>query len=360
MSSLRLAASLATLLFFSSFAAAQIYAPDCSLTWEWTFNSIDQNACTVAAYLMATCNGGAFTINALKPGYSYTGPSGVDDTNLCKCNTVTYSLISACDACQGAPWTTWSDYSSNCTKTLPPSTFPNPVPSGTRVPQWALIDITSENNWNANKSFSVGDSPEKAPGAILGPSGAAVSVSGATVSASGTRSGATSSLFGESSSTVKPTSSSTPKSSSNMGAIVGGVVGCVIVIALASIAFVLFLRRRGSEAPAPIAPPVVSASQPPMDEVQQPLTMNDGYAASSIPGSIGSSMPGTPVSPMRIYDPNDPSTFPGYEGSGYEGVPQTPATPPQGPVPSFNGTTNSLATMQTSRPQQGYHGLPTV
>jgi hypothetical protein len=77
-----LAAPLVTFLFFSGFAAAQIYAPDCSLTWEWvcflnaffylplppvdeltgcsqTFNSLDQNACTVAAYLMSTCNGGS-------------------------------------------------------------------------------------------------------------------------------------------------------------------------------------------------------------------------------------------------------------------------------------------------------------
>ena len=86
----------------------------------------------------------AFTINALRPGYSYTGPSGVDNSNLCKCNTVTYSLISACDACQGEAWTTydfhrrsllnssweltyavisWSEYSFNCSKTLPPSSW---------------------------------------------------------------------------------------------------------------------------------------------------------------------------------------------------------------------------------------------
>ena len=78
-----LVAPLASLLLLSGFAAAQIVAPDCSLTWGWvcfffvavascrcasaqagvlfvlqTFNSIDQNACTVAAYLMSTCNGG--------------------------------------------------------------------------------------------------------------------------------------------------------------------------------------------------------------------------------------------------------------------------------------------------------------
>jgi len=143
-----------------------------------------------------------------------------------------------------------------------------------------------------------------------------------------------------------------------MGAIVVGAVGGVVVISLAAVAIVFFLRRRRPEAPAPVGPPAFGAYQPPMDEVQQPLTMDDAYTASSFPGTIGtSSIPGTP---MRIYDPNDPSTFPGYEGvpqTGYQGVPQTPTTPLQGPVPSLNETGNSLATMQTSR---GYHGLPTV
>jgi hypothetical protein len=46
----------------------------------------------------------AFTINALAPGFHYTGPTGYDDTDLCKCNTVTYSLLSACVACQGEEW----------------------------------------------------------------------------------------------------------------------------------------------------------------------------------------------------------------------------------------------------------------
>lgn len=46
-----------------------------------------------------------FTIPNLEPGNSYTGPTGTgDDGDLCKCNTVVYSLMSACDACQGAKW----------------------------------------------------------------------------------------------------------------------------------------------------------------------------------------------------------------------------------------------------------------
>ena len=146
------------------------------------------------------------------------------------------------------------------------------------------------------------DSPEIAPGAILGASGAS-GAAGATVPASGTRSGATSSFFNEPSSNAKPTSSSKSKSSSNLAPIIGGVVGGVAVIALLVTTIAFIMQRGRSEASAPVAPPFVGAYQPPMDEIQQPLTVGDGYAASTIPGTIGSStsIPGTPVSPMRIY-----------------------------------------------------------
>ena len=48
-----------------------------------------------------------FTIDPLPPGYSYIGPSGADDSDLCKCSTVGYSLISACGGCQGQSWITY-------------------------------------------------------------------------------------------------------------------------------------------------------------------------------------------------------------------------------------------------------------
>ena len=121
-------------------------------------------------------------------------------------------------------------------------------------------------------------------------------------------------------------------------------MGGLVVISLAAVAIVFFLRRRRQGAQA-VAPPVVGTSQPPMDEIQQPLRMDDGYMGSSTPGTIGSSS-----TPVTI---GSSSTF-----LGYQGVPQTPATP-EGEVPSLNGAGNSLATMQTSR-AQGYHGYPTV
>ncbi len=47
-------------------------------------------------------------------------------------------------------------------------------------------------------------------------------------------------------------------------------------------------------------------------------------------------------------DPNDPTTFPGYQGVP---EPQSLGTSPQGP--------DALVSLQTSQ-QPGYHGLPTV
>ncbi|KAH9971461.1 hypothetical protein BJV74DRAFT_865871 [Russula compacta] len=338
-----LAALTSLLLLFPGFVVAQIFAPNCPtsslVSWGWTFNSLDQNACTVAAYLMSTCNGGSFTINALQSGYSYTGPTGgIDDSNMCKCNTISYSLISACDACQGSDWISWSNYSANCTKTLPPSTFPSPVPAGTRIPKWALLDVTAQNNWNANDSFVAGDSPELGPGAVVGPSGVstAASVIGTATPSSLSHAGASPSPTSGSDS-----SSNGSSSSSNVGAIAGGVAGGIAAVAIAGVAVFFFLRRGRRQAP---STPLTAQQQ--MEQVQHlPPPSDDGTFAPP-------SAPGTPLAPMRLYDPNDPTTFPGYQA-----VP--PDSPPSVPFSPYSASGHTLATTHTPRPQ-GYHGLPTV
>ncbi|KAF8466493.1 hypothetical protein DFH94DRAFT_344985 [Russula ochroleuca] len=137
---LRVVAPLASLFFFSAFAVAQVSAANCTLeTWDWTFNSLGQTPCTVAAYMMATCHGGHYRLPPLSTGGTYLGNRS---NNLCHCNTVSYSLLSACSACKGEGWLSWFDYVTNCNNTMPPSSFPNPVPLGIRVPQWALLDVT--------------------------------------------------------------------------------------------------------------------------------------------------------------------------------------------------------------------------
>jgi hypothetical protein len=140
-----LATPLAFLVFFSGFALAQINSPNCESTWAWvcilpfpssdlmTFLSSHSILSTkIRVKLQRTCwrhvmgavsrclfdlpcigepyrplSFAAFTISPLQQGYSYFGPSGVDDSNLCKCSTVGYSLLSACGGCQGQTWVTY-------------------------------------------------------------------------------------------------------------------------------------------------------------------------------------------------------------------------------------------------------------
>ena len=140
-----LATLLAFLFFFSGFAVAQIISPSCESTWAWvcilsflssdlmTFSSSHSILSTkIRVRSQRTCLGHAmravcrllvclpclgelhllvsfvaFTILPLQPGYSYFGPSSVDDSNLCKCSTVGYSLLSACGGCQGQTWVTY-------------------------------------------------------------------------------------------------------------------------------------------------------------------------------------------------------------------------------------------------------------
>lgn len=368
------------LLAASDLVAAQINAPDCSLTWDWSFNTLGQNACTVAAYLMSTCNNGAFSINALLPGYSYTGPTALDGTNMCKCNTVAYNLLSACDACQSAIWISWAEYSSNCTTTLAPSSFPNAVPSGTRVPHWALMDPTLEGLWDATAALGVGDSPEVMPGSFI--SASSLTSTGAGAGHATTAIASTSRVAGSPSSATSPVSnsgsSSKSGSSSNTAAIAGGVAGGVVALATIGALLIYFLRKKTP----PQAPSAAFVVDPPMS-AQPPMSQMGQVASPPLPSDDGSTYaPGTPVSPMKLYNPSDPSTYPGYQS-----VPTTevhvPAAPyEQGYDASLNGNTlggntmntlggntlnggnalggNNLASMQTAHPVSGYHGLPTV
>jgi len=83
------------------------------------YNSLQQSPCDIAAKLAGVCTGRSgsfisqfqitalllvtdFTIDPLDgPGDSYNIPSA-DQMTKCMCNTVFYSLLAACCACQGA------------------------------------------------------------------------------------------------------------------------------------------------------------------------------------------------------------------------------------------------------------------
>ncbi|KAH9047436.1 hypothetical protein EDB83DRAFT_1461423 [Lactarius deliciosus] len=201
----------ACLPIFAGLASAQLVYPNCTAGWEWSYNSLGQNPCNVAAYLEATCGTGRSL---------YRGPNA-GQSNLCECNTVVYSLVSACGACQGSSeWIQWSQWYINCTTVSTDGTYPNSIPAGTRIPRWAYLEVSAADTWNATAAQSAGDTPE----------GTATTVS--STSSTSVPSASTSS------------SSSSNKSSSSTGAIAGGVVGGVVGATVLVGLIIWYTRRR--------------------------------------------------------------------------------------------------------------------
>ncbi|KAH9054917.1 hypothetical protein EDB87DRAFT_1361206 [Lactarius vividus] len=352
------------LLFVGDLVVSQIDAPICTdfESWEWSFNSLGQNPCLVSAYLMATCYGGAFTVNPLLGvGDWYWSPTKEEahKANFCWCNTVIFSLVTACSGCQEGLSRSWTEYSRNCTGTLEPSTFPNPVPVGTRVPQWTLLDVTRTNLWDATAARSVGDTPEILPGALIGTS----------VSSSVSPTSSTVSSLPASASPVSTTSGSGP----NAGAIAGGVAGGVIAMAaVAGLVFSVWRKRRHAQEPSAAfvvkdAPPSPSSSEmgqaPPAPSYRpivvpqtsqvhpapsyEPVHMAAGSQVHTVP-SYGH----MPVPQTVPNDLNNTTTYPQHQGT-------TASTPPVHVSYTWYLGANDPANMQPLRPQ-GDHGPPTA
>ncbi|KAH9980998.1 hypothetical protein BGW80DRAFT_303504 [Lactifluus volemus] len=257
------------LLFVGSiYVCAQVSAPNCTnASLDWSFNSLDQNPCLVAAYLLAVCSSGRYVMSALLLGESYEGPGGPVVSNLCQCNTVVYCLISACDACQGGSWTKWSEWSLNCDTKAAQGTFPEAIPLGTRIPNWAYINPVPGDNWNLSTAqiAASANSPEVTGTASL------VSTSTTANPSTGT-----------------PTSTSSSKNKMRIGAIAVGVLGGIITAgSIAAVVAWLVIRRRRTH---PVPSPIKEEKTGEMEE--QPTE----------PYHFGTR--------QRIYDPSDPSTHP--------------------------------------------------
>jgi hypothetical protein len=96
-----------------------------------SFNSQKQSPCQVVSSLFSICTSGmlccihiqiaisdfsspvGYIVKQADTGSHYTGPT-IDSQNPCQCSTVSYSLISACAACQNATVTQWGEWSANC------------------------------------------------------------------------------------------------------------------------------------------------------------------------------------------------------------------------------------------------------
>ncbi|KAA1469436.1 hypothetical protein DENSPDRAFT_878916 [Dentipellis sp. KUC8613] len=273
---------------------AQVSAPQCSAGWDWMYNSLHQSPCVVGAYIASVCNNGLFSVVPLPSGQHYVGPeAGLSSP--CLCNTVSYSLFSACDLCQGGFPTTWSDWHLNCTAVSPDGVLEVDIPNSTKVPQWAFQNVTATNMWSNATAFSVGDGVESpAPSAINSSHG-----------------------------------------KSNVGPIVGGVVGGIggAILLAGAIGFFIIRQRRRR----------LSHTAPSALYAQESLNnLNPNKAVYPVAG---------PEVPRRYYDPSDPATYPPMS--------QIPSSPPmhaqadevpQEPMYGENGF--------IMQPNRVYTGLP--
>ncbi|KAG8922947.1 hypothetical protein FRC01_013420 [Tulasnella sp. 417] len=245
----------------------------------------------------------------------YNPPQGSGVTQ-CRCNTVVYSLISACSYCQGGLVGKWSDWISFCPSSYVNNRFPETVPPETDVPGWADLDPTTAGIWNptAAQQFATNgttNNPQVTP---------------------------------------VPTSTPSGGGKTNVGAIVGGVIGGIAL--LAALGFLIWwLMRRSSYGkgqkvtPAPytdagLGDPGYGAGEHGYEkEGYPPHRLDMGTPAPSAPLMAGS--------PMKPYDPSDPSTFPTS--------PSYPTSPAPGSTLVSHDTGIQSGSYQSYPPQpQGY------
>ncbi|KAF8798153.1 hypothetical protein BYT27DRAFT_7203861 [Phlegmacium glaucopus] len=289
--------TIAILAILASYASAQ--PPTCLPGYPWSFNSLNQSPCDMALDLGVVC-APTYTLSPLQPGFLYLGPT-LEQANSCQCSSVYYSVLSACAVCQNQTFLSWTGYKVNCTQVYD-QVFQEPIPPTTRIPHYAYLDVEVTNGFSITAA-------ENAGGAESSP----VPQSTATTSTA----------------TATPTSP-VKHSKSNAGAIAGGVVGGVVFLSLLGGSIALILRRRKQSPPVPSTYDPVKSPDP---------TISYG------------DMNYTSVVPAKIYNPNDPSTFPTNDPVTFSTYSSSPEQ-----RPTFTG--NSIVSTPTGPSRVQYSGAP--
>ncbi|KAF5355723.1 hypothetical protein D9756_004395 [Leucocoprinus leucothites] len=199
---------------------------DGSEDWSWMNNKNGSSPCLTAAAVINPCYGPSYNVPPLLGEDGYEAANGSHNTiNGCYCSWATYNLLAACATCQNRSdkVLTWFKWSEKCGSQFTSSNRPYPsnasIPGDMTFPKWSA---TNPNLWRDGR-FNASEAKAKEesnPGDLLDPS--------------------------------EVMSSPTPEKNSNsVGAIAGGVVGGIVVIAF-GIAAAIFLycrsrRRKGQQ-----------------------------------------------------------------------------------------------------------------
>ncbi|KAG2020029.1 hypothetical protein CC2G_005415 [Coprinopsis cinerea AmutBmut pab1-1] len=275
---------------------------------EWTFNSKGESPCYLAAELAKTCSGGVFGIPLLPQDQNYLGPEAGKAPS-CRCNTVFYSLLSACAHCQQRSWINWNLFKSNCSTTY--TEFPEPLPAGLVVPNWAFDQVYEDG------------------GAWIAPRARAIE--------------------GEQTGTPRPRKTD---GSVDIGAIVGGVAGGVGFLIITGLVVFFLLRRRRRRRQEAERIDILGAVYP-HDTGRSMAHTSGGTGFPPVSHFTGTTIVTTTSPPprtstttapqtMKLYNPDDPSTWP----HNYSMYPSTPD--PSIPASGTNASTTPFTSFSSS------------
>ncbi|KAF9647146.1 hypothetical protein BDM02DRAFT_2802311 [Thelephora ganbajun] len=302
---------------FVSGAWAQFPMAQCKAGFEWNRNSLGQDACLIGSMLDASCRGLVLYNYPPLNATQYYLPPRKDHSGdlMCDCNTVMYNLYMACSSCQGGQIYSWTMWVPACDSVYV-TQYPIDIAQGTAVPRWAYYNITSlpTQTYNETVAISIGRDPEELPKQIS-----------TMLSESSTGTSGKFTLTKSSTGLPGPTnangSNNITKGGTNVGAIVGGVVGSIVPLTILAVLVLLYMRHRRQQ-----------QGQQQQQQVLSPGAM-DPYNQRQL------STYGPPVTtvPFTPYNPSDPMTF-----------------PPQSPPNSVTYTTPSHNT------RGAYSGVPEI
>ncbi|KAL1947886.1 hypothetical protein VTO73DRAFT_13610 [Trametes versicolor] len=319
-----------------------------------SWNSLGQSPCIMAAYIQGACQpDGKFMVHALPDAaFNYPGPTA-DTANVCTCSSIAYALfIWHCKPTYNPP-RRWSQWTKNCQAgDIHNGSFLHGIPTGTAIPDWAFIPIDgfldefdgvgSERIGDKFESIgsvaptAAGSTPSTTGGSVTslsgGPSATQHASTGAGVIPTSINSGAPASNTNGPDSPPETSGTSTQTHSANIGGIVGGVVGGLVGVAMIAGLLVYFRRSRSRRTDgtgkgqmvynSPENTAFIPPSAPPSPYYASARTDQDAAAATKesspaeyvesvsfiAPEPITVVVPEMP--PMRLYDPDDPTTFP--------------------------------------------------
>ncbi|KAF8911064.1 hypothetical protein CPB84DRAFT_1081329 [Gymnopilus junonius] len=345
----------------------------CPASYSWARNAQNLDPCELASQLLRVCDPSAGYLPPIQDEAQYLHPT---PQTVCSCSSPIYALVSACDDCQGALYPTWKQWTVAC-----PSTITNvsvTLANKYSIPQWAASNmqpsfdpvtarqiasvVTDTISTSASITLSASVTPSNTDPTDLPSSSSpstesdassnftaivdttppaptsaftqTMSISDATSSNSlaAWSPDPSSDSTASSQSASQPTGSngevssitSASKKSTNKGAIAGGIIGALVLVAVlgAGVIWWLIRRRRSQMAPSALYK-AQYGSRPPTSLSGQPFRERSNWVVASLVHSNSGSN-------ILYHDEESTSNTPpaNYAGPRYSHVPQDSISEP--------------------------------